>query len=287
MPPDLFFSPPPELADCLHGALVKTLPAGRYRLPASLQPVLLIILRGRILVHADTGSTPLPGIALCGGACRPQAASAAPDTRIATASLRPGQIRRLFDPPAGQIMEMTLPLADLLVGDELAALHRFRDRLDEIPAASEATGPGQIAALWQLLCQLRARRRSVPTDLHIPAEHLHLPVAQLADRFGIGIRQFERRFAESYGQPLRSFRKQARCSTTIAEFICGGRTGDWADLAARAGYFDQAHLHRDITRFTGHSPAALAAGITRADPAFWPYQLPAGTLQRLFGPTGY
>lgn len=61
----------------------------------------------------------------------------------------------------------------------------------------------------------------------------------------------------------------------------------WATLAAAMGYADQAHLCRDVRRFTGHTPRALQAGIVGGDPAFWPYRVEAALLARHFGPTGF
>ena len=60
-----------------------------------------------------------------------------------------------------------------------------------------------------------------------------------------------------------------------------------AGLAALGGYYDQAHLHRDLLSFTGYSPSALLAGVASDDPAFWPYRLAREQLQSLFGPGGY
>jgi len=44
-----------------------------------------------------------------------------------------------------------------------------------------------------------------------------------------------------------------------AEYAATGKRRDWADLAARLGYADQAHFIRDFKRFVGQSPTRYAA----------------------------
>lgn len=44
---------------------------------------------------------------------------------------------------------------------------------------------------------------------------VHLPADALARRIGLRVRQFERRFLETYGQSLRSYRRQIRCSQML------------------------------------------------------------------------
>ena len=46
-----------------------------------------------------------------------------------------------------------------------------------------------------------------------------------------------------------------------AEYAATGKPRDWADLAARLGYADQAHFIRDFKRFVGKSPTRYAATV--------------------------
>lgn len=309
---DLIVPPPPGLADCVQHALLKTLPGGPYLLPAGLQPLFLLILRGRITLHHAGRDTVLAPFLLCGGTRGIRRASAAPGTRILTLSLQPGRLRQLLPLPPLAVMEEAVPLSDLLAGEARGEALR----LAELAAGAAASGTGEVAAgevavgearagetallaaLFACLQGWRARRTAAP-DLVLPPPAWDAPASELAAGLGLGLRQFERRFLQSYGQPLKSYRRQARCSLLLARFMARPATVDaanatdspaWtglADLAALGGYYDQAHLHRDLLSFTGYSPSALLAGVASDDPAFWPYRLAREQLQRLFGQGGY
>lgn len=277
------FQPPPALADCVCHGLIKNLPGGPYLLPAGLQPIFLLVLDGGIrFLHGDRQQQ-MARLNLCGGTQGPRQAWAAPGTRILTLSVKPGQLRRLIDMPAATIVDCRSPLDTLLRGEDLGELARCETALAVTRDPSQ-----QVAAFFRLLFSLRRRRAGLDADLHLPIDLLATAPGELADRFGISQRQFERRFLASYGQSLRSFRQQLRCSRLIAACICGQRRIDsWAGLAAEAGYFDQPHLHHDLQRFTGHTPGQLAAGLARDDPAFWPYRIASTRMGQLFGPSGY
>ncbi len=280
MLPDGIHPPSPGLADCVRSALVTHLPGGRYILPAALHPVLLVIVRGGIVVLRDDVEVPLPRLALCGGTRGPRDARAEAGTRIVTLSLLPGGVGALFGVPAGALMEEAVDLAEVTDGTVRGLLARF---VDGLGSALEDS----LSGLWVLLEALRRDTAGQP-DLWVPLSLLSLPGTALAAQFGLGQRQFERRFRESYGQPLRSYRQQLRCSRLLQALGAATRPADgWAEIAVAAGYADQAHLCRDVRRFTGHSPAGLLAGVAGDDPAFWPYRIDPLMRARHFGPSGF
>ena len=61
----------------------------------------------------------------------------------------------------------------------------------------------------------------------------------------------------------------------------------WAEIALDNGYADQAHLCRDVLRYTGHRPSDLLSGLRQQDPALWPFHVSPVTTQRWFGTQGY
>jgi len=275
--PTALFPVPPRLADLLGNLLLTTLPGGPYLLPATLQPMLLVILSGEIrLAQPDGSERLLPRLGLSGatsGICR---ASATPGTRILLAAVLPGQLPRLFGLPASAVIEEFVPLADLLPGPLLA---EFSEKL-----AACATPDEQFAHCTDFLLALQAMQAQRAADLVVPENWLFRPVGEIADAFALSPRQFERRFNHSYGQSLRAFRQQARSSRMLVDLVFGRREfAAWADIAASAGYFDQAHLSRDLRRYTGYAPAKLGRQLAANDPALWPYRLSARQVSRLFG----
>jgi AraC-like DNA-binding protein len=87
----------------------------------------------------------------------------------------------------------------------------------------------------------------------IRAEHGRVALDELARASGLSSRQLERRFraAVGYGPKLlaRIARFQHAWQLAAAHPAASG-----AAIAARAGYFDQAHLVRDFRQFTGEPP---------------------------------
>ena len=275
--PTALFPVPPRLADLLGNLLLTTLPGGPYLLPATLQPMLLIILSGEIRLQLPDGSSRrLPQLGLSGATSGICHASATPGTRILLAAVLPGQLPRLFGLPASAIIEEFVPLDDLLPRPLIAELS---EKLAATDSPSE-----QVAHCEEFFLALQAMQTWRTADLVIPENWLFRPLTDIADAFALSPRQFERRFRHSYGQSLRAFRQQARCSRMLVNLVFGRREFDaWADIAARAGYFDQAHLSRDLRRYTGYAPARLGRQLAADDPALWPYRLSAGQISRLFG----
>jgi AraC-like DNA-binding protein len=82
---------------------------------------------------------------------------------------------------------------------------------------------------------------------------------------GASKRTLERLFREYVGVGPKWVIQRYRLHEA-AEFAARCKRQDWAELAARLGYADQAHFIRDFTRFVGQSPTRYAAmAATRAE----------------------
>ncbi|MEO8586309.1 MAG: helix-turn-helix domain-containing protein [Acidobacteriota bacterium] len=76
----------------------------------------------------------------------------------------------------------------------------------------------------------------------------------LPPRVGLGSRQLERRFLAAIGLSPKVFSRIVRFQNLVR--IAPGADG-WASAAAECGYFDQAHLVRDVRNFAAVSPSNL------------------------------
>jgi AraC-like DNA-binding protein len=275
--PTTLFPVPPRLAGLLGNLLVTTLPGGPYLLPATLQPMLLFILSGEIRLQLPDGaSRRLPEFGLSGATSGTRSAAATPGTQILLAAVLPGQLPRLLGLPASAVSEQFVSLSDLLPRQSLADLSQ---KFATSPALNS-----QVAHCVDLLLAMAMAQVQRDADLVVPADWLFRPLTDIADAFALSPRQLERRFCHSYGKSLRAFRQQARFSRMLFDQVFGRRKfAAWADIATSAGYFDQAHLSRDLRRFSGYAPAMLGRQLAEDDPTLWPYRLGPELISRLFG----
>lgn len=89
-------------------------------------------------------------------------------------------------------------------------------------------------------------------------------VRWLADRVNLSVSQLERRFKQHVGVGPKLLARQARVSALAADAARAPRP-DWAWLAYRYGFSDQAHLTREFRELMGLTPAAFGAIGSDAD----------------------
>jgi len=169
----------------------------------------------------------------------------APGTVIAGVRLRPGAARVLLGPvPATAVRDAQPSLHDLWPAAELA------DRL-----AAEAD-PWRAADLLAAALAARARRFGPDPVALAAAAALDVPeppaVPALARSLGFSERQLRRRLDAAFGYGPKTLEQILRFRRATAP---SGR--GWARVAAEEGYADQAHLARQVRRWSGASPTGL------------------------------
>lgn len=103
----------------------------------------------------------------------------------------------------------------------------------------------------------------------------HLAAQAAGSEFGRGVRNVERRIKAWAGQPMRTLRRMQRAEQSFFEARDGhlGRKLSMADVAARQGYSDQAHMCREAREITGHSPSEITRVLDSGDESYWIYRI--------------
>ncbi|GAA4607151.1 helix-turn-helix transcriptional regulator [Actinoplanes octamycinicus] len=153
-----------------------------------------------------------------------------------------------------------------LLGVPLEPLRNLRPDLTDLRPAAAAGLPGDLPpaeALRRLVRLTGVLSEERPPDpALLEAARLlrdpRLRVPDLGEHLGIGDRQLRRRFSAAVGYGPKTLQRVFR----FRRFLSLLGEGNAAELAARLGYTDQAHLTRESVEFAGLPPAALARRLT-------------------------
>jgi AraC-like DNA-binding protein len=123
-------------------------------------------------------------------------------------------------------------------------------------AAARHAGPRERACA--LACVLTRFVRAAPDPLtsHVvrALDSVHPSgVREMARQLGFSARTIERRVLDGTGLAPATLRKALRFRR-VFRLLDEAPAGTWAQVAATAGYFDQAHLIRDFRQFAGATP---------------------------------
>jgi AraC-like DNA-binding protein len=80
-------------------------------------------------------------------------------------------------------------------------------------------------------------------------------VESVAARLGVTARHLRRAFTESVGIGPKEFARTVRLQRAVR--TAAATSNDWAQIAADAGYYDQAHLIADFRELVGFTPGAF------------------------------
>ena len=186
-----------------------------------------------------------------------------PGSTLVGARFAPGMAAGVLGAPADALADLDLPLAELWDRAALDGPRRFDD--------TRSTADG-LRAIQELLIR-RLGRLEEPGDLLVRAAAQTLgrqprtPLDALAARVGLSERQLRRRFEAAIGYGPKTFQRIVRFQRWLRlarSSPAGARR--LTDLAAAAGYADQAHLTREVTRLAGLPPTALLGSHEAAAP---------------------
>lgn len=173
--------------------------------------------------------------------------------------LTPLGARRLLGVPMHELANTTVPVDAVLGGYGARLVGRI------------AEAPGWAARFALVDDAIRARLadaadvdRGVRWSLgRIVASGGAVPIGELADELGWSHRRLIARFRDSVGLPPKVIARITRFEGLTAA-VRAEPAADWADTAARCGYFDQAHLAREVRDLAGVTPTQLRAEIVNS-----------------------
>jgi len=176
-----------------------------------------------------------------------------PGSTLVAARFRPGMAATVLGVPAYELADADVPLAALW-GDRRA---RPGGRFDESRLASDGLDELQALLLGRLE-QVQPGDRIVTSAADVLIRDPEAALGDLADRTGLSDRQLRRRFEAAIGYGPKTFQRIARFRRWLG--LAEATPQDerrLVDLAAEAGYADQAHLTREVTRLAGLPPSVL------------------------------
>ncbi|MGI5260153.1 helix-turn-helix domain-containing protein [Streptomyces angustmyceticus] len=230
-----------ERASRLAGAALWTrtaLPSERPVLPDGCTD--LIWSEGRLLVAGpDTGPHLPEGVV--------------PGTRYVGLRFAPGQGPAVFGVPARELRDRRVPLADLWPAGRVRAL------AGRLAAAGERGGGGGVGRLLEETAGARLQDAAAAGD-RIAAVAAALargrPVAEVARSVALSERQLHRLSLDAFGYGPKTLTRVLRLVRAL-DLARSGMPG--AQVAALAGYADQAHLAREVKSLAGAPMGALLA----------------------------
>lgn len=187
------------------------------------------------------------------------------------AALDDGPSVTSFDAPqAGLQLTLSPRGAHALLGHAAGALARqvvgLEDlRIDEVSELQDAVSWGQRFELVQrFLLKRLARHRELSSVVRWALERIDasrgaVGIEALSAELGFSRKYLHRRFANELGLGPKRYAALRRFEHVVSR-LRAGEVHSMARLAAEAGYADQAHLAREVRRFSGLSSTGLARG---------------------------
>jgi AraC-like DNA-binding protein len=168
---------------------------------------------------------------------------------------RPGLASSLLGVPASELLDARVDARDLL-GEGATEL---AERLAGAPSLGAAAHEFELSAEAWLALAREPDRLVEGTVLAVGRAPPGATVAALARELGVGERRLLRHFVPAVGYGPKMFQRVLRLQRFIA---LGARPRNGAhrplrrlaDLAAEAGYADQAHMTRECRELTGATP---------------------------------
>ena len=180
----------------------------------------------------------------------PFVAPLAPGTNIVGARCHPGLAPSLLRLPASALLNQSVPLRDVWGSAETAQFARIADEpnLSARMTAMEAVLLDRVADAGPVD---KATRAAIQWIARRPRGR----VEQLSQWLGLSRRQIQRRFKLTVGYGPKLFQSVLRFQRLLNVAASAPVRWNLAEFAADADYADQAHMTREVQRFSGIPPS--------------------------------
>ncbi|WHX18653.1 helix-turn-helix domain-containing protein [Streptomyces malaysiensis subsp. malaysiensis] len=206
------------------------------------------------LIWSEAGSGPDGELLVAGPDTRAHLALGPPGSRAVGLRFAPGTGPAVLGVPAHELRDTRVPLAALWPGAEVR-------RLAELIATERAAGRQAAASrLLEEAAGYRLRTAEPPDPLLaaiVAGVSRGTGVAGIAAAVGLGERQLHRRSLAAFGYGPKTLGRVLRLNQALD---LARACVPFAEVAATAGYADQAHLAREVRALTGVPLGRLLRG---------------------------
>jgi AraC-like DNA-binding protein len=170
-------------------------------------------------------------------------------TVIVGARFHPGCGPGLLGLPASTLLNQSVPLNAIWSNAECAPFVGITDQ-QSLPARRSA----MEMALLNRLTHADAVDETMNAAIQWLAANPHGRIEQLGEWIGLGGRQLQRRFATAVGYGPKLFQAVLRFQRLLHLAVRTSAPRNLAQFSADVGYADQAHMTREVRRFSGSPP---------------------------------
>lgn len=182
----------------------------------------------------------------------PFVANLAPGTNILGARCHPGLASSLLGVPVSELLNQSVSLSDVWGSAGTAGFARIAGG-----RSLTARMSAMEVALLSRLANADPVDKGATAAVEWIARHPHGKVEELSQWLGLSRRQVQRRFTVAVGYGPNLFRSVLRFQRLLNLADKAKDQGNLAQLAAEADYADQAHMTREVQRFSDTAPSAL------------------------------
>ena len=227
--------------------------------PANVYACLNVITNGDVKICGTSGES-LPRIFLTGPFTAPVRTFAFAPLNSLSIIFQPWLLQSWFDLDVGNMVNAII---------DAAYVPRLTDSTMVDALKSATSQPSLLESALQILSVPQSdpgHEASIMANVLLETHS----VSETALRYGIGVRQLERRFARNFGISPKEWLRVKRFEASLVK-LANDRES-LANVAADAGYTDQSHMTRDYRRATGLTPRQTKEGISKAKPGYWAFK---------------